>query len=91
MKKSNIIGLVISCFVVSCHSPKMGGRILRKYYSPSYTMEIWDNGFKSIEKIPESFNIVVEYKGDSMSIPVDETTYKSLNINDYYQLDRSVK
>lgn len=54
-------------------------------------MEIWENGIKSIEKIPESYDIVVEFKGDTMSIPVDEATYNSIHINDYYLLDRSVK
>ena len=90
MKKINVIGLVISCFVVSCH-PDMGGRILRKYHSRQTSMEIWEKGIKSIEKIPESYDIVVEFKGDTMSIPVDEATYNSIHINDYYQLDRSVK
>ena len=54
-------------------------------------MEIWDNGFKSVEDIPESYDIVVEFKGDTMAIPVDVATYNSVRVNDYYQLDGSVK
>lgn len=69
----------------------MRGRVVSKSHTKAQRLELWENGFKTTKVIEPSYNVIVEYKGDTMTIPTDYNTYNSIQVNDIYDLDGNVK
>ena len=45
----------------------MRGRVVSKSHTKAQRLEIWENGFKTTKVIEPSYNVIVEYKGNTMT------------------------
>ena len=86
MKTFIAISLISIPSILSCSS-EMTGTVVNKAHYPKNTIEVWQNGFKNIVTIEESYVILVKYNGDTIDFPVTRKEYDSIQINDEFAVN----